>query len=42
MVFLEEEGHNFEVYVEVCQGEVLKKTSITIMLTNQITLLQNA
>jgi hypothetical protein len=42
MVFFKEEGHNFEVYVEVCQDEVLKKTSTTIMLTNQVSLLQNA
>jgi hypothetical protein len=42
MLFLEEEDHNFEVYVEVCQGEVFKKTSITTMFTNQVTLLQNA
>jgi hypothetical protein len=25
MVFFKEEDHNFEVYVEVCQDEMLKK-----------------
>jgi hypothetical protein len=42
MVLLKEEGHNFKVYVEVCQDEVFKKSSTTTMLTNQVTLLQNA